>query len=248
LAPAQAQVNAGGIALQTFKNVSGAPADDFHAVFGVPTIGLGQDVDTATKYPFATGLPATQNFSLAPPVGNNRNFQVAYAPGLSPIDAGNNLKSGTFTLQGANVATRTVGLFESFTDLFSLNTSVQFHNEETSSVVLASVTATSNIPIAFFNFEEFASAGAIAAGTPVNIAETLTLPGLSTTEFPFGPIPPGTYGLVTGLASLSGDTNLFPFASAVVGVPEPGVFLLLAAGLAALLFRRLSANRMSARH
>jgi len=78
-APAKAQgINAIGIAQQNFKNVSGAAADDFDVTFKLPAVGLGQDVATATKYPYATGTGATQHFVLNPTIANNQNFQLTY--------------------------------------------------------------------------------------------------------------------------------------------------------------------------
>jgi len=75
-------INIDVIAQQNFRNVSGGDANDFDAVFSAFfSFGLGQDVATATKYPFVLGFSRTEHFMLDPTIANTRNFQLTYAPG-----------------------------------------------------------------------------------------------------------------------------------------------------------------------
>jgi len=105
--------------------------------------------------------------------------------------------------------------------------------------LLTGLNAYRDIPGQFFSPEDFASATAIALGTPVTgFPISLTL-DVSSSLFDLGSLSLGNYDLVIGNAALSSDPAvLFPFAFAAQAVPEPWSITLFAAGLIGLLLLR----------
>jgi hypothetical protein len=226
-------INAIGFAQHTYRNASGADADDFHAEFNFPTLAVGTDpqgVGGLLQPPDGGGGGTKLNWTLNSPIANGDNYRLTFSPGgllfLAP-----NLITAYFTSNGKEVPTEGVSLWDSFFSFVPGNnesavaSNVQFYNQG-STVTLSGLTAV-GIPGQFFTFADFGSDTAIAQGFPLNIPDSVTIPsGGSTSTFSLGDLPLGDYVLVTGTVSRPGDPNSFPFAFAAQPVPEPSTLTL----------------------